>query len=46
VVEPEELRDEIVAEWKDAVAEQDGRITDRRAARPRRRLSDMNSAAN
>jgi len=45
VVEPEELRDEIVAEWKDAVAEQDGRIADQRAGRPRSRLSDVNRAA-
>ena len=45
VLEPAELRDEIVAEWKDAVAEQDGRTTDRRTTRPRRLLSDMNRAA-
>jgi hypothetical protein len=29
VVEPEVLRDEIVAEWKDAVAEQDGAAHER-----------------
>ena len=46
VLEPQELRDEIVGEWKEAVAEQDGRITHRKAAWPRRRLSDMNRAAN
>jgi proteasome accessory factor B len=45
VVEPDRLRDEIIGEWKDAVAEQDGKITDRRAAGPRRRLSDMSGAA-